>query len=160
MLFIEARYYNRKLILMCTHSVNGFWRSHLHKNCNVPFDCYYAYTTLSFGMISKNIPSHTHTLTLISAKTKDGVQEAFEELVHKVLQTPSLYTTDSPSSGSFSVGGEQEGGASGDGGWGCGCWVWVYYNYYITTLFSHVLCLIIRGLAYVLLYQMALLFTA
>jgi len=30
-----------------------------------------------------------------SAKTKDGVQEAFEELVHKILQTPGLYTTDS-----------------------------------------------------------------
>ena len=27
-----------------------------------------------------------------SAKTRDGVREAFEELVHKVLQTPSLYT--------------------------------------------------------------------
>ena len=32
-----------------------------------------------------------------SAKTRDGVQEAFEELVHKVLQTPSLYTySDTP----------------------------------------------------------------
>ena len=30
-----------------------------------------------------------------SAKTRDGVQEAFEELVHKILQTPGLYTTDS-----------------------------------------------------------------
>ncbi|XP_065896721.1 ras-related protein Rab-18-B-like [Dysidea avara] len=36
-----------------------------------------------------------------SAKTRDGVQEAFEELVHKILQTPGLYTTDSaqPSEG-------------------------------------------------------------
>ena len=29
-----------------------------------------------------------------SAKTRDGVQEAFQELVHKVLQTPSLYTAE------------------------------------------------------------------
>ena len=34
-----------------------------------------------------SIPPH-------SAKTRDGVQEAFQELVHKVLQTPSLYTTE------------------------------------------------------------------
>ena len=73
-----------------------------------------------FGVI-KTSHSHTHSCTFpyLSAKTKDGVQEAFEELVHKVLQTPSLYTTDSPSS-SFNVGG-QEGGASGEEGWGCGC---------------------------------------
>ena len=29
-----------------------------------------------------------------SAKTRDGVQQAFQELVQKVLQTPSLYSTD------------------------------------------------------------------
>ena len=34
---------------------------------------------------------------LSSAKTRDGVQEAFEELVHKILQTPELYTADQPS---------------------------------------------------------------
>ena len=62
--------------------------------------------------------SSSPTLLLSSAKTKDGVQEAFEELVHKVLQTPSLYTTDTPSS-SFNVTG-QEGGASEEG-WGCSC---------------------------------------
>lgn len=41
------------------------------------------------------------TITFYSAKTRDGVQEAFEELVHKILQTPGLYTTDSaqPSQG-------------------------------------------------------------
>ncbi len=38
-----------------------------------------------------------------SAKTKDGVQEAFEELVQKVLQTPTLYTTDTSSSDGFNV---------------------------------------------------------
>lgn len=27
-----------------------------------------------------------------SAKTRDGVQEAFEELVQKILQNPDLYT--------------------------------------------------------------------
>lgn len=41
------------------------------------------------------------SFTFYSAKTRDGVQEAFEELVHKILQTPGLYTTDSsqPSQG-------------------------------------------------------------
>ena len=66
-----------------------------------------------------HIHTHTRTHTHTSAKTRDGVQEAFEELVHKVLQTPSLYTMDSPS-GSFNVTG-QEGGQSEDKGWGCGC---------------------------------------
>ena len=37
-----------------------------------------------------------------SAKTRDGVQEAFDELVHKVLQTPALYTVDAPKD-SFNV---------------------------------------------------------
>ena len=47
-----------------------------------------------------NLFKHTY-FTLCSAKTRDGVQEAFEELVHKILQTPGLYTTDSaqPSQG-------------------------------------------------------------
>ena len=31
---------------------------------------------------------------LCSAKTRDGVQEAFQELVHKVLQVPSLYSVE------------------------------------------------------------------
>ena len=97
-----------------------------------------------------------HPLT-ISAKTKDGVQEAFEELVHKVLQTPSLYTTDSPST-SFSVGAGQEGGASGEGGWGCSCWVQVKYalNH---TIFS---CFLSKGscIQIIMLFQRALLFTA
>ena len=43
-----------------------------------------------------------------SAKTRDGVQEAFEELVQKILQNPDLYTenastvnvSSNPSSGS------------------------------------------------------------
>lgn len=35
-----------------------------------------------------------HCFLMCSAKTRDGVQEAFQELVHKVLQTPSLYTTE------------------------------------------------------------------
>ena len=38
---------------------------------------------------------HLTHLYFYSAKTRDGVQEAFEELVHKILQTPGLYTTDS-----------------------------------------------------------------
>lgn len=36
----------------------------------------------------------TNSILLSSAKTKDGVQEAFEELVHKILQTPELYTSE------------------------------------------------------------------
>jgi len=40
-----------------------------------------------------------------SAKTRDGVQEAFEELVHKVLQTPSLYVS-SEAKDSVRVGGD------------------------------------------------------
>lgn len=32
-----------------------------------------------------------HFSSPYSAKTRDGVQEAFQELVHKILQTPSLY---------------------------------------------------------------------
>lgn len=32
-----------------------------------------------------------------SAKTRDGVKEAFEELVHKILQTPNLYSSEKPS---------------------------------------------------------------
>lgn len=73
--------------------------------------------SLSLSLSPSPLLSLTHTF--FSAKTKDGVQEAFEELVHKVLQTPSLYTTDSPSS-SFNVTG-QEGEATQEG-WGCSCW--------------------------------------
>ena len=56
-------------------------------------------------------------LSCFSAKTRDGVQEAFEELVQKVLQTPSLYTTDSSTSAGFDV--AQDSGQAGEG-W-CGC---------------------------------------
>lgn len=41
-----------------------------------------------------------------SAKTKDGVQCAFEELVEKIIQTPGLWEKDGQKGGgSFSVGG-------------------------------------------------------
>ena len=49
-----------------------------------------------------------------SAKTKDGVQCAFEELVEKILQTPGLWESDHPGQGVRL--GEQEpraGGACG-----------------------------------------------
>lgn len=38
-----------------------------------------------------------HSMLFIeaSAKTKEGVQMAFEELVEKILQTPSLWESDS-----------------------------------------------------------------
>ena len=58
---------------------------------------------------------HTHTHTH-SAKTRDGVQEAFEELVHKILQTPSLYTVDGAKD-SFDVSQSHD---QDQGGW-CGC---------------------------------------
>ena len=41
--------------------------------------------------------------SLYSAKTRDGVQEAFEELVQKILQTPGLYTTDTAQPQGFSL---------------------------------------------------------
>ncbi|XP_045600821.1 ras-related protein Rab-18-B [Procambarus clarkii] len=41
-----------------------------------------------------------------SAKTKDGVQCAFEELVHKIIQTPGLWEMDQRSQGAFSVSSE------------------------------------------------------
>jgi len=44
-------------------------------------------------------------ISICSAKTRDGVQEAFEELVHKVLQTPSLYVS-SEAKDSVRVGGD------------------------------------------------------
>lgn len=56
-----------------------------------------------------------------SAKTRDGVQEAFEELVHKVLQTPGLYTVDVPKD-SLALGSSQE-GYQGDGWCGGSCTV-------------------------------------
>lgn len=58
-------------------------------------------------------------LPILSAKTRDGVQEAFEELVQKVLQTPALYTTDSSSSEGFNVA-LNSGDQQSEEGW-CGC---------------------------------------
>ena len=46
--------------------------------------------------VAKKPGNNTATFLLYSAKTKDGVQEAYEELVHKILQTPSLYIVDTP----------------------------------------------------------------
>lgn len=52
-----------------------------------------------------------------SAKSKEGVQCAFEELVQKIIQTPGLWETDSLRQG-FSVG--RHGSTDGyDEGW-CG----------------------------------------
>ena len=42
--------------------------------------------------ISSNIECVFEEVAMCSAKTRDGVQEAFQELVHKVLQVPSLYS--------------------------------------------------------------------
>ena len=63
-------------------------------------------------------PTHTHTHTPYSAKTRDGVQEAFEELVHKILQTPSLYTVAGDGGGDgFNVAQSHD---QTEGGW-CAC---------------------------------------
>ncbi len=63
-----------------------------------------------------NYPPHTHTPH--SAKTRDGVQEAFEELVHKILQTPSLYTVAGDGGGDgFNVAQSHD---QTEGGW-CAC---------------------------------------
>ncbi|CCD62282.1 Ras-related protein Rab-18 [Caenorhabditis elegans] len=50
-----------------------------------------------------------------SAKTKEGVQCTFEELIEKIIQTPDLWDNDRPS---FRLG--QPTGSSGGGGM-CGC---------------------------------------
>ncbi|KAJ2157637.1 Ras- protein Rab-18 [Coemansia sp. RSA 552] len=52
-----------------------------------------------------------------SAKTRIGVQQAVEELVNKIIETPSLWRKASPSKGNISV---DESVQSGFGG-GCAC---------------------------------------
>jgi len=53
-----------------------------------------------------------------SAKTRQGIKQAFEEVVYKILDTPSLLQSTQPT-GARQVGapGQQQ-GASADG---CGC---------------------------------------
>ena len=86
-----------------THRVVGMLRD--KKGCNLleEIPCY----LLNQGKYVSGFNIHKNFITnytnhdinnfyvFYSAKTRDGVQEAFEELVHKILQTPGLYTTDS-----------------------------------------------------------------
>jgi len=56
-----------------------------------------------------------HTLYIeASAKTREGVQCSFEELVEKIIQTPGLWETDGVRKGVALDGSNQ-------GGYGCGC---------------------------------------
>ncbi|KAK4317720.1 hypothetical protein Pmani_011224 [Petrolisthes manimaculis] len=59
-----------------------------------------------------------HTMLFIeaSAKTRDGVQCAFEELVQKIIQTPGLWEMNNRrTEGTFTIGGEHENGEEQDG---------------------------------------------
>lgn len=81
----------------------------------VPFFSSWCHTWLS--------PSFLYTEA--SAKTKDGVQCAFEELVEKILQTPGLWESDQQ--GHRVRLGHQEQGGSGGGACGGYCsipWTW------------------------------------
>lgn len=51
-----------------------------------------------------------------SAKTKDGVQCAFEELVEKILQTPGLWESENQGQ-RIQLGGQQQGGGRACGGY-------------------------------------------
>lgn len=51
-----------------------------------------------------------------SAKTKDGVQCAFEELVEKILQTPGLWESENQGQ-RIQLGGQQQGGGGACGGY-------------------------------------------
>lgn len=51
-----------------------------------------------------------------SAKTKDGVQCAFEELVEKILQTPGLWESENQGQ-KIQLSGEQQGGGRACGGY-------------------------------------------
>lgn len=62
-----------------------------------------------------------------SAKTKEGVQCTFEELIEKIIQTPDLWDNDRPS---FRLG--QPTGSSGGGGM-CGCQEILAENSFILT---------------------------
>lgn len=62
---------------------------------------------------------HSVFICFFSAKTRDGVQEAFEELVQKVIQTPSLYTAEEAQEG-FNISQNSGSQQSQQDGW-CGC---------------------------------------
>lgn len=69
---------------------------------------------VTFGRVLCFLP--TFLWTEASAKTKDGVQCAFEELVEKILQTPGLWESENQGQ-KLHLSDQQQGGGRACGGY-------------------------------------------